>query len=108
VVQVAGVHRMGLDMGVLEDAACPSETTWVELTLQSARNKEKLRHLLDRMGKAYVIFQGDFYGPGVAAPSYLKRSVGLMILGGGIWEHSERSSLSMLFAVSVLFAPANR
>ena len=67
-VQVAGVYRLGLDMGVLEDAACPKQATWVELALRSGRNKEKLRQLLDLSGKAYVVFQGESYGPDVADP----------------------------------------
>jgi hypothetical protein len=67
-VRVAGVYRLGLDSGTLEDSACPAETTWVDLVLESDRNKEKLRRLLDSTGRAYVVFQGEFYGPDIPDP----------------------------------------
>jgi hypothetical protein len=67
-VQVAGTYILGLDQGPLEDAACPTQSTWVELALQSDRKKEKLRRLLDHSGKAHVVFLGEFYGPGVPDP----------------------------------------
>jgi hypothetical protein len=66
--EVAGVYYSGLDMGPLEDAACPMQATWVELALASNVNKEKLRKTLDHAGRAYVVFQGEFYGPGTPDP----------------------------------------
>jgi hypothetical protein len=66
--EVAGVYSLGLDKGTLEDAACPTEATWVELELVSQRNKEKPRELLDHSGRAYVVFKGEFYGPDVPDP----------------------------------------
>jgi hypothetical protein len=66
--QVAGVYFSGLDMGPLEDANCPANATWVELALQSEVNKKKLRGLLERYGRAYVVFDGEFYGPPVPDP----------------------------------------
>lgn len=63
--QVAGVYFSGLDMGPLEDATCPANATWVELALQTELNKKKLRQLLERYGRAYVVFEGEFYGPPV-------------------------------------------
>jgi hypothetical protein len=62
-VQVAGVYFSGLDMGPLEDATCPTKLTWVELALQTQLNKKKLRRLLKRDERAYVVFEGEFYGP---------------------------------------------
>jgi len=67
-VQVGGVFSIGLENGTLEDPVCPAQATWVELGLQSERNKEKLRRLLERSGRAYVVLEGEFYGPGVADP----------------------------------------
>ena len=67
-VRVDGVYSDGFEMGVLTDAACPSEHTWVELDLQSITNKEMLRSMLDTAGKAEVVFEGEFYGPGVPDP----------------------------------------
>lgn len=67
-VRVRGIYSDGFEMGVLTDAACPSERTWVELDLQSTTNKEMLRSMLDTMGQAEVVFEGEFYGPGVPDP----------------------------------------
>jgi hypothetical protein len=67
-VQVSGIYSVGFEMGVLTDAACPSQSTWVELNLESATNKEKLRSMLDTAGKADVVFEGEFYGPGLPDP----------------------------------------
>lgn len=66
--RVSGVYSSGLDMGVLEDAACPDRSIWVELVLSSDQNKKKLKRLLDRAGKAYVVFEGELYGPPVPDP----------------------------------------
>lgn len=67
-VQVSGIYSDGFEMGVLTDTACPSERTWVELDLKSTANKEKLRSMLDKAGKAEVVFEGEFYGPGMPDP----------------------------------------
>jgi len=62
-VRASGVYRGGLGMGILEDAACPDRTAWVELALSSERNKKKLKKLLDGPGEANVVFEGELYGP---------------------------------------------
>jgi hypothetical protein len=62
-VRVSGIFSEGLDLGIMDDAACPDESTWVELSLKSDRNKEKLRRRLGRSRRAYVLFEGEFYGP---------------------------------------------
>jgi hypothetical protein len=62
-VQVSGIYSSGLDQGVLEDSSCPSQSSWVELALQSSRNKDKLKKILDAGREARVVFEGDFYGP---------------------------------------------
>ena len=67
-VRVSGIFSLGMDLGTLQDATCPKEITWIELDLQSKRNKEKLRRLLDRSGRAYVVFDGEFYGPPMPDP----------------------------------------
>jgi hypothetical protein len=67
-VSVSGVFSEGLDLGTLEDVECPSESTWVELALRSPENKEKLRKLLDRSHRAYVVVEGEFYGPPLPDP----------------------------------------
>jgi len=67
-VQVSGIYSAGFEGSVLTDAACPSGHTWVELDLKSAKNKEKLRSLLNTAGQADVVFEGEFYGPGVPNP----------------------------------------
>ena len=67
-VRVSGVYGPGLDRTVLEDAECPSESTWVELALRSQENKEKLRKLLDSSRRAYVVVGGEFYGPPLPNP----------------------------------------
>jgi len=67
-VQVGGIYIAGYEGNVLTDAACPSQGTWVEIDLESTTNKEKLRSMLDSEGKAAVVFDGEFYGPGMPDP----------------------------------------
>jgi hypothetical protein len=69
-VQVAGVFGEGLELGTLSNAACPEETTWVELALRDNKNKEKLRTILEdsHVNQASVVFEGEFYGPPPPAP----------------------------------------
>ena len=62
-VRVSGIYGPGLDRTVLEDSSCATEGTWVELALRSNRNKEKLRKLLGKSRRAYVVLEGEFYGP---------------------------------------------
>ncbi len=67
-VRVSGIFSEGLELGILDDAACPKESTWVELELRSKRNREKLSRLLDHSRRAYVVFEGEFYGPPLPDP----------------------------------------
>jgi hypothetical protein len=67
-VRVRGIYSSGFERGVLTDSACPTRYTWVELDLQSASNEEMLRSMLDTAGEADVVFEGEFYGPGVPDP----------------------------------------
>lgn len=68
-VQVEGIYITGFEGSVLTDAACPDQSTWVELDLKSTANKEHLRSILDTAGKADVVFEGEFYGPGMPSPN---------------------------------------
>ncbi len=68
-VQVGGIYITGFEGSVLSDAACPDQSTWVELDLKSTANKEQLRSMLDTAGKADVVFEGEFYGPGMPSPN---------------------------------------
>ncbi len=67
-VRVSGIFSEGLELGILHDTACPNDTTWVELELRSKRNRQKLSKLLDRSRQAYVVFEGEFYGPPLPDP----------------------------------------
>ena len=67
-VRVSGVYGPGLDHTVLEEPSCIAAGTWVELALQSDQNKEQLRKLLDRSHRAYVVVEGEFYGPPLPDP----------------------------------------
>jgi len=67
-VLVSGIFSEGLELGILEDANCPGNATWVELALRSQQNKEKLRKLLERSRRAYVVVEGEFYGPPLPDP----------------------------------------
>jgi hypothetical protein len=67
-VRVSGVYGPSLDQSVLEDSSCPAEMSWVELDLQSHHNKARLRKLLDRSRQAYVVVEGEFYGPPLPDP----------------------------------------
>jgi len=72
-VTVSGVYEGGLGdsgpaLGTLGDSACPNETTWIEIALQSTENRKKLNEILDKSGRAYVVFEGELYGPPVPDP----------------------------------------
>jgi hypothetical protein len=67
-VRVSGIYGPGLDRTVLEEPSCAGEGTWVELDLQSNQNKEKLRKMLDQSRQAYVVVEGEFYGPPLPDP----------------------------------------
>jgi hypothetical protein len=67
-VRVSGIYGPGLDRTVLEEPSCPGEGTWVELDLQSSQNKEKLRKMLNQSRRAYVVVEGEFYGPPLPDP----------------------------------------
>lgn len=66
-VRVSGIYSDGPDRGVLEDAACPKEGTWVELDLKSQQNRRKLGEILEH-SRASVVFEGEFYGPPLPDP----------------------------------------
>lgn len=68
IVRVSGIYGPGLDHTTLEDPGCPDNSTWVELDLRSKRNREKLRRLLNHSRRAYVVLDGEFYGPPVPDP----------------------------------------
>ena len=61
-VRTSGIVYGGLNE-VFEDPACPEESTWLEADLRSQRNKKNLDALLDRSNQAYVVIEGEFYGP---------------------------------------------
>lgn len=67
-VRISGVYGPNLDHTVLEDSSCPAESSWVELDLRSDKNEAKLRKLLDRSRQAYVVVEGEFYGPPLPDP----------------------------------------
>src|SRR5579864_5035891 len=67
-VRVSGVYGPGLDRTVLEDSSCSIEGTWIELDLRSEHNEQKLRRLLKRSRQAYVVVEGEFYGPPLPDP----------------------------------------
>lgn len=83
-VRVRGIYSSGFKMGVLADAACPSQHTWVELDLKSDTNKGMLRSVLAAYGRADVVFEGEFYGPGIPDPK-LPESIRKSYLPG--WGH---------------------
>lgn len=68
-VRVSGTYGPGFDHEVLQDKLCPASGTWVELELRSDENKEKLRKILNRSRRAYVVFEGEFYGPPIPDPN---------------------------------------
>jgi|ERR1700683_380697 len=92
-VRVYGTYGPGLDHAVLEDPSCPAEGTWVELALRSDENKEKLRKLLDRSERAYVLMEGEFYGPRYPTRTCLTPSETRTIRGGATSQHSKPSWL---------------
>ena len=72
-IKVSGVYQGGLGatgpaMGVLEESSCPDQNAWVEIALKTNMNRKKLSELLDRANRAYVVFEGDLYGPPLPDP----------------------------------------
>ena len=72
-VKVSGVYEgglgdKGLAMGMLEDSACPDQSAWIEIVLQSKLNRKKLSRFLDQSDRAYVVFEGELYGPPLPDP----------------------------------------
>jgi hypothetical protein len=105
-VQVAGIYITGYEGSVLTDAACSSQSTWVELNLESTANKEHLRSMLDTAGEADVVFVGEFYGPGVPSPN-LPEAIRKSYQPG--WGHlgAFRTKLVVHVIQSVKHAPAD-
>src|ERR1700719_681914 len=68
IVRVSGIYGPSLDHTVLEEPSCPDEGTWVELELLSNQNKGKVRKMLDHSRRAYVVVEGEFYGPPLPDP----------------------------------------
>ena len=88
-VRVSGVYEggmgdRGLAIGTLDDPACPDQTAWVEIVLQSKHNGKKLSRLLDQSSRAHVAFEGEFYGPPVPDPK-LPEAIGKTYHPG--WGH---------------------
>jgi hypothetical protein len=72
-VTISGVYEGGLGdsgpaMGTLGDSACPMETAWIEVALQSPNNRKKLNRILRKSGRAYVVFEGELYGSPMPDP----------------------------------------
>ena len=105
-VEVVGIYITGYEGSVLTDATCPSQSTWVEFDLQSTSNKGQLRRLLDSSGKADVVLEGDFYGPGVPDPK-LPQSIRKSYQPG--WGHLGAFKTKLVVHVirSVKPVPAN-
>ena len=62
-VRTSGLVSESLSLGVLDDPACPEELTWLEAALRSQKNREKLSAILEHHNRAYVVIDGDLYGP---------------------------------------------
>jgi hypothetical protein len=72
-VVLSGVYEGGLGdsgsaMGTLSDSACPKETAWIEIALESPTNRKKLNTILDESSRARVVFEGELYGPPLPDP----------------------------------------
>ena len=72
-VIVSGIYKGGMGdsgpaMGTLSDSACAEDTTWIEIALQSPTNRKRLNAILNKSGRAHVVFEGEFYGPPVPDP----------------------------------------
>jgi hypothetical protein len=76
---VAGVFVSGVEGFVLVDPKCQTETeTWIEFRLKSEKHHKYLNHLAAKTGKAYVEFEGDFYGtpqPDPALPESIREGI---------------------------------
>ena len=106
-VRVTGIYGPGLDQSVLEDSGCPRESTWVQLGLRSQKNKEKLRKILNRSRRAYVVLEGELFGPPVPDPK-LPQAVHKSYHPG--WGHlgAFRTKLIVHTIVDVEPAPAKK
>jgi hypothetical protein len=63
-----GSGDSGPAMGTLSDKACPGETAWIEITLNSPNNRKKLKNILNKSHFAYVVFEGELFGPPLPDP----------------------------------------
>lgn len=63
-----GIGDSGSAMGTLSDTACPGETAWIEMTLHSPNNRKKLKNILNKSHFAYVVFEGELFGPPLPDP----------------------------------------
>ena len=104
-VRVSGLYTNGPDRGTLEGTACPGQTTLVELALQSGRNQNKLSRLFDRSprARAYVVFEGEFYGPPMPDPK-LPEAIRKTYHPG--WDYESKTKLVVHVILDVKVAPA--
>ena len=71
IVRISGIYTKRLETSELDDPACavvPYGSTWVELSLESQQNQKKLSQLLEKSGRASVVFDGEFYGSPLPDP----------------------------------------
>jgi hypothetical protein len=67
-ITISGTFSGGFTLGTFEDSRCGTESTWMELRLTSSRNKRKLRQALSKSGQAFIVVEGEFYGPPTPDP----------------------------------------
>jgi hypothetical protein len=70
-VRIAGLYSAGPENSTLDDPTCPVapyQSTWVEFDLQTKRNDNKLRKLLEHSQRVYLVTEGEFYGPPLPDP----------------------------------------
>lgn len=70
-VRVSGIYTQRLETSELDDPACPlipHGSTWVELALESKQNQKKLSQLIEKSGRASVVFDGELYGSPLPDP----------------------------------------
>lgn len=68
-VVVSGLYARGPEHATLTDSPCPGQRTWIELDLRKGENEKTLQDSLGDIRLAYVVFQGEFYGPPLLDPS---------------------------------------
>ena len=107
-VKVSGIYEGGVGatgpaMGSLYESSCRDQDAWVEIALKTNLSREKMNALLDRANRAYVVFEGDLYGPPLPDP---KLPENIRKLSHPGWGHLGAFKTKLVVHTILYVAPA--